>query len=117
MKYMLLIHAEPEANPQYGTPEFDAMLAGYAAVSEEMATSGVLIAGEGLQGVETATTVRVRGGKSEVMDGPHAITKEHLGGFYLIDVPDLDAAMALAAKIPSASYGSVEIRPVEVYDL
>lgn len=117
MKYMLLIHSAPEANPEFGTPEFDTMIAGYAQLSEELAQSGVLLAGEGLQDEATATTVRVRAGKTEVMDGPHAITKEHLGGFYLIDVPDLDAAMAIAAKIPSASYGSVEIRPVEMYDL
>lgn len=117
MKYMILIFAEPEANPQYGTPEFDEMMAGYAAVSAEMAQSGVLLAGEGLEDVESATTLRVRGGKVETMDGPHAVTKEHLGGFYLVDVPDLDAALALAAKIPSASYGCVEVRPCEVYDV
>ncbi len=116
MKYMILIHAAPEADPQYGTPAFEAMMAGYIGLNKELAASGVLIAGEGLQGVDTATTVRVRDGKTEVMDGPHAITKEHLGGFYLVDVADLDAAMAIAAKIPTAAYGTVEIRPVETYD-
>jgi hypothetical protein len=75
-----------------------------------------MVSGEGLQGVETATSLRVRGGKVETMDGPFAETKEHLGGFYVIDVPDLDAAMAYAAKVPSATYGTVEVRPVMVFE-
>jgi hypothetical protein len=71
--------------------------------------------GEALQPVETATSVRVRGGKAETMDGPFATTKEHLGGFYIIDVPDLDTALKYAAMIPSAAYGTVEVRPVMVF--
>jgi hypothetical protein len=65
--------------------------------------------------VEAATSVKVRGGKVETMDGPFATTKEHLGGYYLIDAPHLDAALKYAAMIPSASYGTVEVRPVMIY--
>lgn len=115
MQYMLLIYGAPEAEPQYGTPAFDAMMAGYAAFSKRLVDDGAMRSGEGLQGVETATSLRVRGGKVETMDGPFATTKEHLGGYYVIDVPDLDAALKYAAMIPSASYGTVEVRPVMVY--
>ncbi len=80
-------------------------------------TKGIatFLAGDGLQGVETATSLRLRGGKRETMDGPFAETREHLGGFYLIDAPDLDAAIAYAAEIPVARLGTVEIRPVMNY--
>jgi hypothetical protein len=115
MQYMLLIYGAPEAEPKYGTPAFDEMMAGYAAFSERLVKDGAMRGGEGLQGIETATSLRVRGGRVETMDGPFATTKEHLGGFYLIDVPDLDTALKYAAMIPSASYGTVEVRPVMVY--
>ncbi len=116
MKYMLLIYGAPEVEPAYGTPEFDTMMAGYAAFSERLSNDGVIRGGEGLQGVETATSVRLRDGRVETMDGPFATTKEHLGGFYIIDVPDLDAALKYAAMIPSASYGTVEVRPLMDYN-
>lgn len=115
MQYMLLIYGDPAVEPKYGTPEFDTMMAGYATFSERLKADGAMRGGEGLQGVETATSVRVRGGKVETMDGPFAATKEHLGGFYVIDVPDLDAALKYAAMIPSAQYGTVEVRPVMIY--
>jgi len=73
------------------------------------------VAGEGLRGVETATTLRKRGGRVETMDGPFAETRELFGGFYLIDAPDLDAALRHAAEIPAARYGSVKVRPVMDY--
>jgi hypothetical protein len=116
MQYMLLIYAEPANEPVYGTPAFQEMMAGYFALSQRLKADGVMRGGEGLQGAETSTTVRVRGGKVDTMDGPFAETKEHLGGFYLIDVPDLDAALRYAAMIPSAAYGSVEVRPVMIYN-
>lgn len=116
MKYLLLIHADPAAEPAYGTPAFQEMMGGYFALSERMKADGVMLGGEGLKGVETATSLRVRGGKVETMDGPFAETKEHLGGFYLIDVPDLDVALKYAAMIPTAAYGTVEVRPVMDYD-
>jgi len=116
MKYMLLIYGAPAVEPQYGTPEFATMMQGYADASAKMLADGVMLGGEGLQGVETATSLRLRGGKVETMDGPFADTKEHLGGYYILDVPDLDAALKYAALIPSASYGTVEVRPLMDYD-
>jgi hypothetical protein len=115
MKYMLTLYAAPDAEPGYGTPEFDAMMGEYFGLQEKMKGVATYLAGEGLQPVQTATTLRKRGGKVETMDGPFAETREHLGGFYLIDAPDLDAALRYAAEIPAARYGSVEVRPVMEY--
>jgi hypothetical protein len=115
MQYMLLIYADPAVEPVFGTPAFEEMMAGYAELSEKLKTAGAMRGGEGLKGVETATSLRVRGGKVETMDGPFAETKEHLGGFYVIDVPDLDSALKYAAMVPSARYGTVEVRPVMDY--
>jgi hypothetical protein len=110
MQYMLLIYtpADPTSE-QAGT---DAWMS----YNQQLQESGSMVAGDGLQGLETATTVRVRDGESLVTDGPFAETKEMLAGYYLIDVPDLDAALAWAAKIPSVGYGSVEVRPVMLFD-
>jgi hypothetical protein len=115
MQYMLLIYADPAKERVYGTPAFDEMMAGYAAFSARLKADGAMRSGEPLQGPETATTLRVRGGKVDTMDGPFADTKEHLGGYYIIEAPDLDAALAYAAMVPSATYGSVEVRPVMSY--
>lgn len=115
MKFLALIYAAPEAEPVYGTPEFDNMLQEYMQLSEEYTASGAFVAGEGLQGTDTATSIRVRNGQTELVDGPFAETKEQLGGFYLLDCKDLDEALRLAAKIPSARYGTVEVRPVAEY--
>ena len=112
MQYLALIYADPAKGPQYGTPEFIAMLDGYRAFTAELKARGAWIAGDGLKPVETATSVRVRAGKTETMDGPFAETKEHLGGYYLMEVPDLDAAIKAAAMIPSAAFGTIELRPV-----
>ncbi|MCA0176228.1 MAG: YciI family protein [Proteobacteria bacterium] len=112
MKYMLLIYNDPQCEPAYGTPEFQAMLDAFIALSARMSADGVLISGEGLQGVETATSLRVRGTEVQTMDGPFAETKEHLGGYFLIDVADLDAALRYAAQVPSARFGTVEVRPL-----
>jgi hypothetical protein len=115
MKYLLTLYAAPAAEPAYGTPEFDAMMEEYFSLAGRMKDTATFLAGEGLKPVETATTLRKRGGKVETMDGPFAETREHLGGFYLIDAPDLDAALRYAAEIPAARYGSVEVRPVMDY--
>ncbi len=115
MQYLALIYAAPANQPQYGTPEFGAMMEGYNAFTADLKAQGAFIAGDGLKPVETATSVRVRGGKTETMDGPFAETKEHLGGYYLIEAPDLDAAIKWAAKIPTAAYGTIEVRPVMDY--
>ena len=81
MQYMLLIYSDPAREPAYGTPEFQAMMQGYFAVNEQMKADGTLRGGEGLQGIETATSLRVKAGKVETMDGPFAETREHLGGW------------------------------------
>jgi hypothetical protein len=115
MKYLLTLYAAPGAEPAPGTPEFDAMMGEYMKLGEGSTGVATFHGGEGLQGVETATTLRKRGGKVETMDGPFAETREHLGGFYLIEAADLDAALRFAAEIPAARYGSVEVRPVMEY--
>lgn len=115
MKFMLLLYTAPEAEPAPGTPEFDTMMGEYYALDERMKDTAKFLAGEGLNPADTATTVRKRGGKVATTDGPFAETREHLGGFYLIDAPDLDAALRYAAEVPAARYGSVEVRPVMDY--
>jgi hypothetical protein len=115
MKYLALIYTDAAREPAYGTPEFEAMMAAYFAFSETLAKAGHMVAAEALQGIETATSVRVKQSKVETMDGPFAETKEYLGGYYLMDVPDLETAVKYAAMIPSAGYGTVELRPVMDY--
>ncbi len=115
MKYMLMLYGDPALEPAAGNPEFDAMMAEYFGLEEKMKGVATFLAGEGLQGVETATTLRKRAGKVETVDGPFAETREYLGGFYLIEAADLDAALRYAAEIPAARYGSVEVRPVMEY--
>jgi hypothetical protein len=112
MKYMLLIYGAPDAGPQYGTPEFDANMANWFTYSDKLFASGKMISGDPLLPTETATTVRVRGGDRLTTDGPFAETKEVLGGYYLIDVDDLDEALEWAGQMPNIEYGSVEVRPV-----
>jgi hypothetical protein len=112
MKYMALIYANPDLEPAYGTPEFDAWVQGFSALNKTLKDAGVGVAGNGLQDVETATSVRVRAGKTETMDGPFAETKERLGGFYIFDCQSLDEAIKYAAMIPSAAFGTVEVRPL-----
>jgi hypothetical protein len=112
MQYMALIYSAPAVDPSYGTPEFDAMMAGYMAFGAELKEKGGFISGEALKPVDSATSVRVRGGKTETMDGPFAETKEHLSGFYVFEAADLDTAIKIAAMIPTAAWGTVEVRPV-----
>ena len=116
MQYLLMIYAAEDAGPQPGTDEFMQMLGGYKAFTEEVETAGVFVGGEPLDSIDTATTVRVRGGESQITDGPFAETKEALGGYYLLDCKDLDEAIAYAAKIASAAYGCIEIRPIMKYE-
>lgn len=87
-------------------------MAAYSAYTEALTKAGVLKGANRLQSGSTATTVRVADGKSHVLDGPYADSKEQLGGYYLIDVPDLDAALSWAARCPTASHGVVEVRPL-----
>ncbi len=115
MQYMLLIY-EDNTSPKPGSPEWEGYLKEYGVFTEEVKAKGVFIAGDALQPVTTATTVRVRGGKAATTDGPFAETKEMFAGYYLLDCKDLDEAIEYAEKIPSAKYGAVEVRPVMVFD-
>ena len=114
MQYMALIYssASTDEDPVPGTPEFDAYMAPWIALDKRLREDGVFVAGDALMPVETATCVRIRGGKTENMDGPFAETKEQLGGYYLLDCPDLDTALKYAAMIPVAEHGTIEVRPV-----
>lgn len=116
MKYILLLYQAPDAGPAEGSPEAEAEMGRWFGVTEEMQNAGVMRAGDALQPTTTATTVRVRDGETVLSDGPFAETKEVLGGYYLIDVPDLDAATEWAAKMPLAPYGSVEVRALMEFD-
>ncbi len=115
MQYMALIYSAPGSSPSYGTPEFKTWMDGYFAFTAFLKEKGAFVAGDGLKGTEMATLLRLRGGKVETMDGPFAETKEHLGGYYLMDVPDLDTALKYAAMIPTAAHGTIELRPVMEY--
>jgi hypothetical protein len=115
LKYMALIYSPPGSSPAYGTPEFAEFMASYQAANEAFARDGVLVAGEALEETSTATTLRVRNGQTETMDGPFAETKEQLGGFYIFECATLDDALRYAAMIPTATYGSVEVRPLQTY--
>ena len=115
MKYVLLIYDENTANPSPEPPDpmvWAHVTDEYNAYTAELDKAGVRLAGEALQPNPTATSVRVRDGQTVTTDGPFAETKEGLGGFYLIEAPDLDAALAWAAKCPGAKYGTMEVRPV-----
>jgi hypothetical protein len=112
MKYMLLLRYVPGAGPEEGTPEYDAEMAQWGQLTGELAESGALVACHGLDSEDTATTVRSPDGEAILTDGPFAETKEALGGFYLIDVADLDEAIAVAARLPGSWHGSVEVRPI-----
>jgi hypothetical protein len=114
MKYMLLIYGD-EAGLQSASKETAAqMIAAYGAYTEAMKKAGVHVDSNRLRPTTSGTTVRVANGKTEVLDGPYAETKEQLGGYYMIEVPDLDAALSWAARCPGASHGTVEVRPLWV---
>jgi hypothetical protein len=110
MQYLLLIYTPTDAEPD------PAMHPVWMDYTRQLQESGALVAGDALQGLDTARTVRVRDGETLVTDGPFAETREMLAGYYLVDVPDLDAALGWAARIPSVGFGSVEVRPVMVFD-
>jgi hypothetical protein len=112
MQYMLLI-CTPESSIQALAPaDIQKVMEGYMRFNQEASAAGVLLANARLRPTSTATTVRVKDGKTIVTDGPFAETKEQIGGYYLIDVKDLDEALRWAAKIPSARFGGIEVRPV-----
>ena len=116
MQYLLLIYSNENDEPRPGTAEGDAHFNAYMKFSEEVKQKGLMLGGNALDSVSTATTVRVRDGKTQTRDGPFAETKQQLEGYYLLECKDLDEAIECAAKIPSARFGSVEVRPIVVFD-
>lgn len=116
MRYLCMIYDEEKKLGSMAKSDSDAFMGEYFAFTEGIKKSGHFIGGEALQPVQTATTVRVRNGKMSATDGPFAETKEQLGGYYLITAKDLNDAIQVAAKIPSARLGSVEVRPIQEFD-
>ena len=112
MQYLLLIYGNEAAMQSASKTDTDQMHAAYGAYTEALQKAGVIAGGDRLRPTATATTVRVANGKTNVLNGPYAETKEQLGGFYMIDVPDMDAALTWAARCPGASYGAIEVRPI-----
>lgn len=112
MKYLLLIYTDEKLDASVSKEEADAVMAEYFAFTEAIRKSGAYHGGEALHPTSAATTVRVRDGKTVTTHGPFAETKEQLGGYYMVDCANLDAAIDWAARIPGARYGSVEVRPI-----
>lgn len=113
MQYLLILYADPSGFAALSAAEMERAIGAYAAFNEALRQAGVLQGSNRLKGAATATTVRINAaGKTEVLNGPFADSREELGGYFLIDVPDLDAALAWAARCPGARYGAVEVRPV-----
>ena len=116
MQYLLLIYRSEAELGKMDAAGRQQMMADYGAFTQSIVQSGHFKAGDGLQPTTTATTVRVRDGKTLTTDGPFAETREQLGGYYLVEARDLDTAPAIAARIPEARRGSIEVRPVMVYE-
>ena len=109
-QYMLLIYSPADGRPS--PDEMAAEMPKWYEFTEGLKDAGLYVAGDALNSVDSATTVRVRDGETQITDGPFAETKEQLGGYYLIDAPDLDTVLAQAARVPNVHYGSIEVRPV-----
>jgi hypothetical protein len=112
MQYMLLIYDEEKLWAKMSEADRGKIMSEYGAFTQGIQKSGHMVHGAPLQPTSTATTVRVRDGKATTTHGPFAETREQLGGYYLIEAKDLDEAMAIAARVPSARVGSIEVRPV-----
>ena len=112
MQYLMMIYGDEAAMLKRTEAGGGEIMPAYAAYTEAMNKAGVLRGGNRLRPTSSASTVRVANGKTQVLDGPYAETKEQLGGYYVIDVPDLDAALSWAAKCPGASHGTIEVRPI-----
>ena len=112
MQYLLMIYGDEKAMQAASQDQTAAMIAAYGAYTKAISDAGVMIASQRLRPTSTATTVRVQNGKTQVLNGPYAEVKEQLGGFYLIDAPDLDAAISWAARCPAAQHGAIEVRPI-----
>jgi hypothetical protein len=114
MQYLLMLYVNEAGWPKLSKAEQEQGMAAYMAYTEALKKAGVLKGTNRLQPSSTATTVRVANGKSQVLDGPYVDSKEQLAGYYLIEVPDLDAALAWAARCPAVNHGIVEVRPLWV---
>jgi len=112
MRYLLAIYGDEQGASQATEADTAAMIAAYDSFTKDIVDRGLFQAGEALLPTSSATTVRVRGGRTLTTDGPFAETKEQLGGYYVVDCKDLDEAIEVAAKIPGASAGSIEVRPI-----
>jgi len=116
VQYMLLIYGAEDGWESMSEDERGQIFQAYGAFTKELQDSGSMVAGDALESTQTATTVRVKNDETLTTDGPFAETKEQLGGYYLIDADSLDDAIEWAAKIPAAKHGSVEVRPVMVFE-
>jgi hypothetical protein len=112
MQYLLMLYSTEGGYSELTRAEQEQAMAAYGAYMEALSKSGCLVGSNRLQPTSTATTVRVQNGKSQVLDGPFVDSKEQIGGYFLIDVPGLDAAISWAARCPGASHGTVEVRPI-----
>ena len=112
MKYLLMIYASEAEEAKMSAEDSGKLMQAYGAYTEALMKAGAMQGAERLRPVTDATSVKVRNSKTEVLNGPYAETREQLGGYYLIDVPDLDAALSWAARCPTSSYGTIEVRPV-----
>jgi hypothetical protein len=112
MQYLLLIYGNEAGMQAASKADTEKVVAAYGAYTEAIKKAGVMAGSNRLRPTTSASTVRVADGKTKVLDGPYAETKEQLAGYYLIDVPDLDAALSWAARCPGASFGAIEVRPV-----
>ena len=116
MQYLLAIYRSEAELGKLSQADRKQMMTDYGAFTQSIVQSGHFKAGDGLQPTTTATTVRVRDGKMLTTDGPFAETREQLGGYYLVEAKDLDTAIGLAARIPGAKDGSIEVRPIMIYE-
>ena len=112
MKYMMLIYRSEAAVQKASKADIEQMTGAYGAYTQALQKAGIIVGGDRLEGSSSATTVRAVNGSTKVLDGPYADTKEQLGGYYIIDVPDLDAAVSWASRCPGASFGVIEVRPL-----
>jgi hypothetical protein len=112
MKYMLLIYRDEAAMQRASREQMGEIMGAYMAYTTAIKESGAFVAGDRLQPATAATTVRLVDGRAKVLNGPYAETKEQLGGYYIIDVPDLDAALSWAGRCPGADGGVIEVRPI-----
>jgi hypothetical protein len=112
MQYLLMLYADENGWKEMSKTQQEQGYAAYMAYSEALKKAGAWVGSNRLQPITTATTVKNTNGKAQVLDGPYVDSKEQLGGYYLIDVPDLDAALSWASRCPGASHGTIEVRPI-----